>query len=97
KPHLTLVLPDGLCAARCYGEITFSQAAGKGPFLPYEFFVDGPGSFPFPGGGILAVECVRPPDDLKCLPAATACFDLDAAPFPWFVRTFKPGDRFSPL
>jgi len=31
------------------------------------------------------------------LPSNTALFDLDRAPFPWHVRTCRPGDRIVPL
>ena len=27
----------------------------------------------------------------------TAYFDLAKTPFPWFVRTFRPGDRIAPF
>jgi tRNA(Ile)-lysidine synthase len=97
KPHLTLVLPDQLHIARSYDEIAFAPAEEKKPLLPAEFFVDRPGTYPLPGGGMLAVDYAIPPDDLKAVPATTAWFDPAKAPFPWLVRSFRPGDRFFPL
>jgi tRNA(Ile)-lysidine synthase len=46
---------------------------------------------------MLAIDIAQPAADLKSAPPTTACFDLDQAPFPWRVRTFRPGDRFSPF
>lgn len=97
NPHLLLVLPDGLRVARNYGEISFSLAAEREPSPPYRFCIDGPGSYHLPGCGTLVVARVELPIDLKKAPATTAYFDPDRAPFPWLVRTFKPGDRISPM
>jgi tRNA(Ile)-lysidine synthase len=97
KPNLTLSLPNEIHVTRGYGEVTFSQGAGKGAPLPYEFFVDGPGIYPLPGGGELAVDLADRPADLGSSPATTAWFALDRAPFPWLVRTFRDGDRLAPL
>jgi tRNA(Ile)-lysidine synthase len=97
RPHLTLTLPDGLYAAKSYGEISISADEVKYPLQPDEICLNGPGRYTLPGGWILAIDFARPPADLKSAPATTACFDLDQAPFPWWVRTFRPGDRFSPF
>jgi tRNA(Ile)-lysidine synthase len=97
KPHLTLVLPDLLQIARSYEEVSFAPAEERMSPLHAEFFVDRPGIYPLPGGGSLAVDHAIPPDDLKSVPATTAWFDLAKAPFPWLVRSFRPGDRFSPF
>jgi tRNA(Ile)-lysidine synthase len=97
KPHLTLVLPDRLQMARSYEEISFALAEEKKQSFNAEFFVDRPGIYPLPGGGSLAVDYVIPPDDLRSVPATTAWFDPAKAPFPWLVRSFRPGDRLSPF
>ncbi len=97
RPHLALTLPDGLHAAKSYGEISISTDKVQSPLQPDEICLIGPGRYPLPGGWVLAIDLARPPDDLKSAPATTAYFDLDQAPFPWRVRTFRPGDRFSPF
>lgn len=97
RPHLTLTLPDGLRAARSYEKISIFAEEVKYPFLPDELCLNGPGRYQLPGGCILAVDFARPPENLKSVPATTAFFDLDGAPFPWLVRTFRPGDRFFPF
>lgn len=97
EPQLELTLPDGLRVARSYGELSFALMTDKEPFLPYEFVVEGPGSYHIPGGGMLVVEQAAPPADMKALPATTAYFDPGRVPFPWVVRTFTPGDRISPM
>jgi len=58
----------------------------------------GPGVYEMPNGGRLTISIAQAaPADLCHLPADTAVFDLDQAPFPWHVRTFLPGDRIVPL
>jgi tRNA(Ile)-lysidine synthase len=97
KPHLTLTLPDGQCVAKSYDNISFAAVDMKKPSTFKGFYIDGPGIYPLPGGDVMTVEIAKPPDDPRSTPSATAYFDLDSAPLPWFVRTFKSGDRFSPF
>jgi tRNA(Ile)-lysidine synthase len=97
RPNLTLTLPDGLRAAKSYGEISISVEEVKYSLLADEICLNGPGRYPLPGGWILAVDFAQPSDDLKTAPATIVCFDLDRAPFPWRVRSFRPGDKFSPF
>lgn len=97
RPNLTLTLPDGLRAAKSYGEISIFTKAVKYPLLPDEICLNGPGRYPLPSGCILAIDFAQPSFDLKSAPSMTVCFDLDQAPFPWRVRTFMHGDRFSPF
>jgi len=97
KPQLALDLPDRLRAAKSYGEISFSAGEGKGALFSGEIVLDGPGIYPLPGSCMLAVDFADASYDLKSAPAWAAYFDLDQAPFPWRVRTFRPGDRLSPF
>jgi tRNA(Ile)-lysidine synthase len=59
--------------------------------------LDGPGTYPLPGGGALTVEQAMPPTDWSSVSADTAWFDPGSTPFPWLVRTFSPGDRIVPF
>jgi tRNA(Ile)-lysidine synthase len=97
KPHLALDLPDGLRTAKSYGEISLFAGEEKKPLLSGEIYLDGPGIYPLPGSGMIAVDYADAASDLKTVSAWTAYFDLERAPFPWRVRAFSPGDRFSPF
>lgn len=98
RPHLSLVLPDGLLIRRSYGELSFSLTAAVVEIdASYEFEVGGAGSYPLPGGGVLQVALRQVPADWAEIPPQQAFFDLERAPFPWCVRTFRPGDRLVPL
>jgi tRNA(Ile)-lysidine synthase len=97
KPHLTLTLPDGQCVAKSYDKISFAAVDEKEPFTFKGLYVDGPGFYKLPDAAMLSIEVSTSPPDLRSTPADTVYFDLDFAPFPWLVRTFRPGDRFNPF
>lgn len=70
-------------------------AAGADPEVR---IITGPGVYEIPNSGCLTIsDAQAAPVGLSHLPADTAVFDLDHAPFPWHVRTFQPGDRIVPL
>jgi tRNA(Ile)-lysidine synthase len=96
-PHQTLTLPDAVRAERCYEEVAFSSIEESSPLLHGDIFLDSPGIYPLPGWGTLSVDFAHHPGELKSTPATTAYFDLEQAPFPWRIRGFRPGDRFSPF
>lgn len=96
SPNSRLVLPEGFTVKRCYGELTFQKHGDASP-VPYEFFIEGPGSYPIPGGGLLTVEVAAAPESWEEVPSGIAYFDGAGVPFPWLVRTFIDGDVFSPL
>ena len=96
-PNLSLALPDAIRAEKSYEEISFLSMEEITLKLTGEIFLDSPGIYPLPGGGELYVDFAHPPEELKSTPATTAYFDLEQAPFPWRIRTFRPGDRFSPF
>jgi tRNA(Ile)-lysidine synthase len=97
KPNAAIKLPDGLKVSRRYDEISFSMKQVASPHWSDELIIKGPGKYTLPEGGVLSVDFVDPPEDLLRSPATTEYFDPDEAPFPWRVRTFRPGDRISPL
>lgn len=56
---------------------------------------NGTGLLSTPRGGSFTVESISTaifPTD-----SGTAYFDLAKSPFPWLVRTFRPGDRITPF
>ncbi|AJE03147.1 tRNA lysidine(34) synthetase TilS [Geobacter pickeringii] len=95
RPNLSCTLPEGVNVTRAYGTLVVGPAAVKEEFEG-ELFVDGPGTFPLPGGGELVVEVGGPPEGVD-LPPHAGCFDLARTPFPWLVRGGQPGDRIRPL
>ncbi|WP_298272148.1 tRNA lysidine(34) synthetase TilS [Geobacter sp.] len=95
RPNLSCTLPDGVAVTRAYGTLFVGKAVETAEFEG-EVLIDGPGSFPLPGGGELLVE-VGPPPEVFDFPPHAACFDLERVPFPWLVRGVRPGDRIHPL
>jgi tRNA(Ile)-lysidine synthase len=97
RPHLTLTLPDNLRIARSYGVISFFTVKEEKSFTFEGFLVEGPGTYPLACGGMLTVDFAQATADLRSMPATIAYFDLEQTPFPWHIRTFRPGDRLSPF
>lgn len=97
KPNLTVTLPNGIRVSRSYGEITFPAREERKEFHPAETCIGGPGIYSLPGGGVLAVDLCDPPEKLASISATMEYFDSGEAPFPWTIRTFRPGDRISPF
>ncbi|HOP39849.1 MAG TPA: tRNA lysidine(34) synthetase TilS [Geobacteraceae bacterium] len=90
-------LPGGLAVMRCYEELHFLL---KGRGQPKEFgelLIDGAGNYPLADGCILRVRLTAPPRELQSVSRFRAYFDLGRTPFPWTLRTFRPGDRFRPF
>jgi tRNA(Ile)-lysidine synthase len=95
RPNIRISLPHGLVALREYSTLTVRSSpapvrewAGVG--------IPGPGVYPLPDGSRLLVE-TGPPATVTGGASTVACFDIDRAPFPWHIRTFRPGDRIQPL
>lgn len=97
RPGGSLALPDGATVARSYDTVSFAPSPRQAPAMGYEMVLEGPGTYPVPGGGTLLVAEAAPPAAWGGIAAQVAYFDADAAPFPWLVRTFRQGDRIVPL
>ena len=65
------------------------------PETGFELLISGPGSYQLPSGGSITVELTGTAT-FQAEPG-TAFFDLCKTPFPWLVRTFRPGDRIMPF
>jgi tRNA(Ile)-lysidine synthase len=89
-------LPGHLRIAICYNTLTIDAFGGNGSG-PFEILIDGPGVYPLPGCRQLILTAGSPPENWKDLPACKAYIDACATPFPWIVRTFRDGDRFTPF
>jgi tRNA(Ile)-lysidine synthase len=97
RPNARLKLPGDCCVARSYHSLTFRGAATAASTGELQVTLAGTGEYPLPGGARLLVDLVACPASLDAGVPQVAYLDPEAAPFPWLVRNFKPGDRFRPL
>jgi tRNA(Ile)-lysidine synthase len=97
RPQRRLSLPGDVAVTRSYGTLAFTATEAPSPAGPFEKLLEGPGSYPLPGGGTLTIDEAVPPADWSVVPADTVWFDAGSVPFPWLVRTFRPGDRMIPF
>jgi tRNA(Ile)-lysidine synthase len=91
RPQAELHLP-GAWAGRRYEQLWLRRVAPEA--CPSCLFtIDGPGTYPLPGGGELQVVLVPSPlgEDRRA-----AEFDAARVPFPLTLRSPRPGDRFRP-
>jgi tRNA(Ile)-lysidine synthase len=95
RPNLRISLPRGLVAVKEYGTLIITPR-DEPAIEAAEITIPGPGSYQLPDGAWLRIEIATPPAGL-CGTPDTAFFDIDRVPFPWQVRTFRPGDRIQPL
>ena len=95
RPNLRVSLPQGLVAAKQYDTIVIRTRDMLQPETAV-ITIPGPGSYLLPDGSTLRIE-LCPPPAAPCGTPDTAFFDGDRMPFPWHVRTFRPGDRIQPL
>jgi len=103
RPNSRLALPQGIAAVREYDRLLLTRTdmnvlrlrSATVPDAGFELLITGPGCHQLPGGGFLAVDetggSSAPAD------SGTARIDFDRFPFPWLVRTFRPGDRIAPF
>ena len=95
RPNSRLALPQGIAAVREYDRLLLMRTGAEAPGADFELLITGPGLYTLPRGGSFAVDV----SVTEFFPAGpdTACFDPGTAPFPWLVRTFRPGDRMTPF
>lgn len=90
-----LDLPNQLQVKRCYDDLQFQQGAPERSPVGYELLIDGEGIYDIPGGGRILVA-TGGYSHRHYSEQTSMAVDLDAYPFPWTVRTFRPGDRIIP-
>jgi tRNA(Ile)-lysidine synthase len=95
RPNLRTSLPRGLEAVREYDRLVI-RTRHAADTAAAEFSIPGPGSYQLPDGSRLRIEDTPLPVD-PAGDSTTAYFDTGRMPFPWHVRTFRPGDRIQPL
>jgi tRNA(Ile)-lysidine synthase len=96
KANSGVDLPGGIRVNKCYQQLAFGPADYYRRGAGIELNIGGPGIFPLPEGKALSISITSPPENDNNIPVTSAYFDLSAVPFPWLVRTFKPGDRIIP-
>ena len=90
-------LPGGFTAMRCYDMLHFLPTGEEQGKEAWEIVIGGPGSYALPDGRTISVRLTAPPESWGSEPSFRACFDPATVPFPWTLRTFRPGDRFQPF
>ena len=96
RPNARLKLPGDCFVSRNYTELSF-QARPAELAEGWEFLVEGEGNYPLPAGGRLLVQRIPVPANLVPDSKQVAYLSPRGAPFPWLLRSFAPGDRFTPL
>lgn len=95
RPNAQLSLPQGVVAIREYEHLKLMYAGDGECHADFEFLITEPGCYRLPCGGSITIDAIT----AETFPsgAATVHFDLNRTPFPWLVRTFRPGDRMTPF
>jgi tRNA(Ile)-lysidine synthase len=93
-PARRLDLPGNIIVERVYADLIVRAAKPLLELLTVT--IPGPGIFALGDGRSLAVTMGTGPDMAADLAPGTIFFQPTAAPFPWLVRYFQPGDRFRP-
>ncbi|MRR07598.1 MAG: tRNA lysidine(34) synthetase TilS [Deltaproteobacteria bacterium] len=90
-------LPGGFTAMRCYDALHFLPLRKEQGRESWVIRIEGPGRYALPDGRNISVRLTAPPENWGTVPAYRAYFAPASVPFPWTVRTFRPGDRFRPF
>ena len=95
RPHSHVALPQGVAVLREYDTLVIARSACPAAVAEDELAIDGPGRYQLPWGGSITVEWVATPDIPE--DATAMLLAQTVAPFPWTIRTFRPGDRMMPF
>jgi len=101
RPNARLALPHGMTAIREYDLLRLTsnpltaRRSATFPDTEFELTITAPGSYPLPAGDSLCIAATS----TEPIPtgATSICIDLNKLPFPWLMRTFRPGDRMTPF
>ena len=95
RPNSRVALPLGVTTVRAYDRLMFMLSDQAGLEADYELLITEPGCYQLPCGDFIHVklsETVTFATDV-----ATTNVNINTTPFPWLVRTFRPGDRITPF
>lgn len=95
RPNSRLALPQAVAVVKEYDKLVLTYLAESALENGFELMVTEPGVYQLPCGGSLVVESIN----RAILPVdpGVIYLNLEKIPFPWLVRTFRPGDRMTPL
>ena len=93
RANARLQLPAGVQVTGSYRTLRFSMVTAVDEWQDYDLLIDGLGSYPLPGSGLLTIVPATPD---AAGAGAGVLLDGRAWPFPWQVRPYRPGDRFIP-
>ena len=99
RPNASLDLPMGTGARRSYDKLYLERFPTKPQDLIHDevITITAPGVYHFPWGGSLTLSSQSDLPEEANFTSNTAWFDLESVPFPWCARTFRNGDRMTPL
>lgn len=95
RPNSRLSLPQAVTAVREYDLIVLKSKVGGDQGTGFELLITEQGFYRLPSGGTITVDLTTAASFLA--DSGIVCFDLATTPFPWLVRTFRPGDRIRPF
>ncbi len=95
RPNSRLSLPHRVSAVRDYDQLSLFLQDDNVYETDFELLITDYGYYELPNGTSISVDKVSQLP--TCLATDSACFDLTKTPFPWTVRTFRPGDRIIPF
>jgi len=93
-PNGMLDLPGGIRATRCYDELLVGRSEKADGAADYAVTISGEGCYLLPHGARIEVREGAPGGQSG---RNSILVDLGAVPFPWLVRSFRPGDRLVPV
>lgn len=96
RPNASVKLPGDCFVARNYHHLSF-RAQPAEVARGWEFVVEGEGNYLLPDGGRLLVQRQPLPSSLAPGSKKVAYLSPQSSPFPWVLRSFARGDRFTPL
>ncbi|MFZ4858022.1 MAG: tRNA lysidine(34) synthetase TilS [Desulfuromonadaceae bacterium] len=97
RPHSHVALPQGVAVLREYDTLIMTRTiySSSVAVAEDELLIDGPGRYQLPLGGNITVVLTTMTEIPK--ENSTILLDCAVVPFPWYVRTFRPGDRMIPF
>lgn len=93
RPNSRLSLPQRIAAVREYDRLLLMRTVAAVPDADFELQIAGPGLYNLPHGGSMVVDASG--NGLFTADSGTVRIELARFPFPWLVRTFRPGDRMT--
>lgn len=96
RSNARLKLPGDCFVSRCYDRLGFESTPPSAPSA-WRTEIPGEGVYPLPDGRRFLVQRVERPLTLEGGCRTVAHLSPESVPFPWLLRSFAPGDRFTPL